>query len=102
MAMVMLSVLMWVIDIKGYHRWTYVFNAFGKNPLITFILSGILVKTASLIKIGDLKLFNWLYINVYQVIFGDYLGSLVFALSVVMFIWLIAWWMDRRGIIVKV
>jgi predicted acyltransferase len=55
-----------------------------------------------LIKLGDTTLFHWIYTNIYQLAFGNYLGSLLFALSFVMLIWLIAWWMDRRGIIIKV
>lgn len=102
LAMITLGFLMWLIDIKDIKKWTYVFQAFGKNPLITYIMSGVFVKTALLIKIGEKSLYNWIYVHIYQLVFGNYLGSLLFALSVVMIIWVIAWWMDRRGIIVKV
>jgi predicted acyltransferase len=102
LAMIMLSGMLWLIDVKNWHKWSYIFNAFGKNPLISFILSGLFVKTAALIKLGDTTLFHWIYTNIYQLAFGNYLGSLLFALSFVMLIWLIAWWMDRRGIIIKV
>jgi predicted acyltransferase len=102
LAMITIALLIWLIDVKNIKRWSYVFNAFGKNPLISYILSGVLVKTSLLINIGDMNLYQWLYVNIYQLIFGNYLGSFLFAMSVVMLIWVIAWWMDRRGIIIKV
>lgn len=102
LAMMMLGILMWLIDGLGYQRWFYIFKAFGQNPLISYVISGLLVKTAFLINIGESNLYSWLYDEVYQVIFGDYLGSFMFAISVAMFVWVIAWWMDRKGIIIKV
>ncbi|MFZ1748542.1 MAG: hypothetical protein WAU01_00045, partial [Saprospiraceae bacterium] len=102
LAMIFLSVMIWVIDVLKYQRWTYVFKAFGQNPLVCYALSGLLVKIILLIKIGDQKMYGWLYTTIYQPIFGDYFGSFMFALSVVMVIWVVAWQMDRKGIIVKV
>lgn len=102
LGMIVFAFLIWLIDMNHIKNWTYVFQAFGKNPLVTYIMSGVLVKTSLLIHVGDMNLYQWLYVNIYQLVFGNYLGSLLFALSVVMLIWVIAWWMDRRGIIVKV
>jgi len=102
LAMILLGILIWLIDVLGYQRWFYIFKAFGQNPLISYVISGLLVKTFFLINIADSNLYTWLYAEVYRVIFGDYLGSFMFAISVAMFVWVIAWWMDRKGIIIKV
>lgn len=102
LAMLFLAVMMWIIDVKGFQKWTYIFKAFGQNPLVSFALSGLFVKTMNLIPIGDKKLYGWLYSNVYQTTFGDYLGSFLLALSFVMFIWIFAWILDKKGIIIKV
>ncbi|MBL0023943.1 MAG: hypothetical protein IPO98_02510 [Saprospiraceae bacterium] len=102
LAMLFLAVMMWIIDVNGFQKWTYIFKAFGQNPLVSFALSGLFVKTMNLIPIGDKKLYGWLYSNVYQTTFGDYLGSFLLALSFVMFIWIFAWILDRKGIIIKV
>ncbi len=37
--------LLWILDDKGWKKWAYVFRAFGLNPLISYVLSGVLVKT---------------------------------------------------------
>jgi predicted acyltransferase len=102
LAMLFLALMVWIIDIQGFQKWTYVFKAFGQNPLVSYALSGLFVKTMLLIKIGDQKLYGWLYTAVFQPVFGDYLGSLMFALSFVMLIWVFAYILDRKGIIVKV
>jgi predicted acyltransferase len=102
LGMLLLSCMMWIIDVKKIQNWTYVFNAFGRNPLVTFILSGLFVKISSLIKIGDQSLMSYIYTSVFQPICGDYLGSFLFALSYALFIWLFALILDRKGIIVKV
>ncbi|MBK9567817.1 MAG: hypothetical protein IPO37_22445 [Saprospiraceae bacterium] len=102
LAMLFLALMIWVIDIHGFQKWTYVFKAFGQNPLISYALSGLFVKTMLLIKIGDQKLYGWLYSTVFQPVFGDYFGSFMFAISFVMLIWVFAFILDRKGIIVKV
>lgn len=100
--MMFLAGMIWIIDVLNYKKWTFVFKAFGQNPLVCYALSGLIVKTMLLISIGEQKLYAWLYTSVYQPVFGNYFGSLMFALSLVMSIWVIAWLMDRKGIIVKV
>jgi predicted acyltransferase len=102
LAMLFLAGMIWIIDVLNFKKWTYIFKAFGQNPLVCYALSGLIVKTILLINIGDQNLYAWLYTSVYQPIFGNYFGSLMFALSLVMTIWVIAWMMDRKGIIVKV
>jgi len=99
----LLAVLMWLIDVKKFDKWTYVFKVFGRNPLISYIMSMIVVKIMiTVIKIGDSNLYGWLYSNVYQSIFGNYLGSFLFALTVTMFVWLFAWWLYKNDKIIKV
>jgi len=102
LAMLFLAGMIWIIDVLDYKKWTFIFRAFGQNPLVCYALSGLIVKTMLLITIGEQKLYAWLYTSAYQPIFGNYFGSLMFALSLVMSIWVIAWMMDRKGIIVKV
>jgi predicted acyltransferase len=102
LAMLFLAAMVWIIDVKKIKNWTYVFKAFGQNPLISYALSGLIVKIMLLVKIGEKSLYGWFYSSVYQPIFGDYFGSFMFALSFVMLIWIIAWLLDRKGIIIKV
>lgn len=102
LAMLFLGLMLWVIDVKKFQKWTYIFKAFGQNPLASYALSGLLVNTMFLIKIGDQNLYGWLFSSVFQTAFGDYLGSFMFALFFVMLIWVFAFFLDRKKIIIKV
>lgn len=102
LAMLFFALMIWIIDIEGFQKWTYVFKAFGQNPLVSYALSGLFVKTMLLIKIGDQKLYGWTYSAIFQPVFGDYFGSFMFAFTYVMFIWIFAYTLDKKGIIVKV
>jgi predicted acyltransferase len=102
LAMLLLAAMIWIIDIQQLKSWTYIFRAFGQNPLVVYALSGLFVKISFLIKPDERNLYAWTYENVFQPVFGDYFGSFMFALSFVMFIWLFALALDRKGIIVKV
>jgi predicted acyltransferase len=43
-----------------------------------------------------------LYENVFRAAAGDYLGSLLFALSYMLFIWLFGYILDKRKVYIKV
>ena len=100
LAALFLIALLWILDEKGWKKWAYVFKAFGLNPLISYVLSGMLLRIAFLIKIGDQDIYSWLYSNVFQII-GNMSGSFVQAILYTLFIWLFAAWMYRKGMVVK-
>lgn len=107
-ASVILAVLIWVIDIKSYKKWTSFFVVFGMNPLFIFALSGLWAITISRIvrfDNGEGKMTNgysWIYHHVFEVLAGPLNGSLLFALAHVCFFWLIAWILYRKKIFIKV
>jgi predicted acyltransferase len=80
------------------------FDVFGKNALFVFALSAFLPKGLALIKLGEgLTPWNWLYKKVYIHIPGaPENGSLAYALTVISFMWLICWWLDKKKIYIKV
>jgi predicted acyltransferase len=89
------------------------FNAFGKNPLFIFVLSGALPRLLGLIRIpnglddkGVQKFTSplaWLYKNVFKDWSSDLqVGSFAYAIFMILFYWLIAYIMDKKKIYVKV
>ncbi len=96
------TALAWIVDIKNIKKWTFIFKVFGRNPLISYVLSILFVKIfIDVVKISDTNLYSWLYTNVYQSIFGNNFGSLMFALSFTLFIWLFAYGLHRKNMIIK-
>lgn len=107
LACIIMAILIWIIDIKGYKNWTSFFVVFGINPLFIFALAGIWARILTkIIKIneGDTVItgYNWLYQNIFQPVAGDINGSLLFALAHIAVFWFICYVLYKRKIFIKV
>lgn len=105
LATAILATIIYFIEFKDKKLWlSEFFNVFGKNPLFIFALSAFFPKTARLFPLGDgLTFWNWPYKKIFQEIPGSpEFGSLLYALLVILFMWMIAYFMDKKGIYVKV
>lgn len=100
--LVLISGLILIIEIFSFKKWTYFFEVFGKNPLFIFVMSGIFVMLMNLIRIEGTSSKRWIYENFYQSWLADYNASLVFAISYMLLMWLLGYWMDRNKIYIKV
>lgn len=99
---ILLAALMWLIDIKKWVKWTYVFRVFGLNPLVSYALSGLFVKLMiTTFKWDKTNAYAWIYESIFQPIFGNFAGSFAFAFTYTMFIWFFAWLLFRKGKIIK-
>lgn len=106
LAIMIIATMIYLIEIRnirgGLARF---FDVFGKNALFVFALSAFLPKGLSLIKFSDgTNPWNWLYKKVWIKVLPSVpeVGSLLYALTVIAFMWLICWWMDKKKIYVKV
>lgn len=114
LATITIATMIYLIEFRNYKGWlSKFFDVFGKNALFVFALSAFLPKTLWLIRIPDginkagetnyTNPWNWFYKHVCAKIPGDpEIGSLAFAISFIIFMWLICWWMDKKKIYVKV
>ncbi|MEO6819657.1 MAG: heparan-alpha-glucosaminide N-acetyltransferase domain-containing protein [Ginsengibacter sp.] len=115
MAMVIIATMIYLIELKNKRGWlSKFFDVFGKNPLFIFVLSGVLPRVLGLIRIpsgigadGDINYldpFGWFYEHICRPIFPNNLnnGSLLYALCMITFYWLIVFWMDKKKIYIKV
>lgn len=105
LAILTIATMIWMIEFKGIRGGAArFFDVFGKNALFVFALSGFLPRVLGLIRLGDgLNPWNWLYKKVMVRIPGDpETGSLAYALCVILFMWFICWWMDKKKIYIKV
>ena len=80
---------------------------YGKNAIAVFVGSGLLAKTLLAIKWPDgsgvaVSLWRRLYEALYASWLPPYEASLAWALSMVVLFYLVALWMDRRGLYLKV
>jgi predicted acyltransferase len=114
MATAILCVMIYAIEVKGIRNWiTRFFDVFGKNALFVFALSAFLPRGLRLIRIPNglndkgepayISPWNFVYERAYKLIPGDpRIGSLMFALTVILFMWAVCYWLDRKKIYIKV
>ena len=115
LAMLIIAVMIYLIELKKHKGWlSKFFDVFGKNPLFIFVLSGFLPRLLGLIRIPSstdaqgnpiyLSPFGWFYEHICKPVFPNNLnnGSLLYALCMITFYWLIVYWMDKKKVYIKV
>ncbi len=99
---VIIAAIIYVVDFLGRTKWTRFFTVFGKNPLFIYLLSEVGVIILYMIHPQpNVDLVSWLYRNIYQHA-GLYFGSLLFAISWMLFCWLIGLYLDKKKIYIRV
>ncbi|MDX5339436.1 MAG: heparan-alpha-glucosaminide N-acetyltransferase domain-containing protein [Cyclobacteriaceae bacterium] len=99
---ILLAGLIYSVEIQKLNKWTYFFQAFGRNPLILYVLSGIVITVFSMFSIGETTLKGWIYQNLFTSWLGPKNASFLFALSYMLLIWVIGYMMDKKKIYIKV
>jgi predicted acyltransferase len=101
-ALLAIAACVLLIDILGWRKPFAPFFTFGTNPLLVFVLSGLLAKTMGLIKLTDVAgkavtLHAWLYRGGFSWIADPTLRSHTFALVTIMFWWVVLRAFEKRG-----
>ncbi len=106
-ASLVLAFLLWVIDVRGLRKWTTPFQVFGKNAILGFALSGLIVKTLLKVKWVDAagakwNGYSWVFKKGFAPIFGNMNGSLLFGVTTVGIVGFVLWLFWRKGVFLKV
>ncbi|MCF6181934.1 DUF5009 domain-containing protein [Lutibacter sp.] len=107
-AMLVLALLLWIIDVKEIKKWANPFIHFGSNPLFIFMLSILYIKVLIyIIKITTtngniISGYGYLYKDIFVPIAGNMNGSLLFAVSHIIFFWLFAYVLYKKKIFIKI
>ncbi len=102
LACLSLVVLMWLLDEKHYRAWSAPFIVFGANSLLFFMFSGVVARILIMIPVHDQSLQGWLFECVYQPVFGNYNGSLAYAISFLIVSYVVFYALYKRNIFWKV
>jgi len=102
-----LAVCYWLIDVQGRRKWAKPAVMMGMNPLAIFALSALLVKIVVRVRVpvaeGDtVSLYTWIYRTLFVPWVGELNGSLAFALTNVALWLVVAAFLYRRSIFIKV
>jgi predicted acyltransferase len=105
LASTLLGLLIYVVDLKGHVRWGRFFEAFGVNPLYLFVQSDIFAILLGAIHVNNgsstISLHGFFCDNLLTPVFGDYGGSLAYALLFVLLNWVIGYQLYKRKIYIK-
>ncbi len=101
-AQLLLSVFIWLIDVKGYQKVVQPLIWYGMNPLFIYVLSIALVITYLGIHIDGVLMYAWIYRNIFVPLAGNMNGSLLFALFHVVLFGFIGWILYRKRIFIKI
>lgn len=101
-----LALLVWIIDVKGYTKWSRFFESFGVNPLFIYVMGAalsILLGSITFTYGGEtISLHGYIYNVLLRPWLGDYPGSLVFALLFVTLNWCIGYVLYKKKIYIKI
>ena len=114
LAILVLCVCMFLIEFKeAKGAWSRFFDVFGKNALFIFFLSGFLPRVVALFRWVDhldnegkkvyTSAFPWFYQHICKPVSANLKnGSLLYAIFMIAFFWLIVYAMDKKKIYIKV
>jgi len=114
LAMITLGMFIYLLEFKeAKGKWSQFFDVFGKNPLFIFVLSGFLPRVLALLRWTDhindngekvyTSALPWFYENVCKNINSDLrVGSFVYALCFIAFMFSLAYLLDKKKIYIKV
>jgi predicted acyltransferase len=104
-AMVVLAIIYWLVDVLKFQKWGVPFMVFGTNALFSYFLAGIWTKLMLFIKISsdgkEISLYTWLYEKICVPVAGNMNGSLMFAVIQVLLIWVIALILYRKKVMIR-
>lgn len=107
LALCFLGFCYWLIDIKGYKKWSQPFVIFGVNALALFVGSGLLGRLLGLVKVVEtdgksISLQQWIFGNLFSPFFEPINASMFYAVSFILFWLFLMWLLYRKKIYIKI
>jgi predicted acyltransferase len=95
-----LSIIIYLTDIKMFRKGTGFFITVGKNPLVVYLVSELGVTVMLLVHIGNETLYKWLYNRIF-VFAGDYFGAFLFSVWWMLMCWLVGYFLDKKKVYIR-
>lgn len=107
LATVILAMCYWIIDVHQYNRFTKPFVVYGVNAITVFFLSGLMPRTLNMIKLkqadgSEIGALTKFYETFFTPYFSPINASLAYAITFILFWFIILWVMYKKNIIIKV
>lgn len=99
-ALILLALCYELVEVRGFRRLGFPLEVMGLNAIFLFVGSGLFARILGKTRIGSgekaISTSAWLYENLFRSWAGDMNGSLLFAVVMVSFWWLILYGMYQR------
>jgi len=107
LALHFLAMCYWLLDVKGYRRWSWPFVVLGTNAIAVYVASSLGAKLLYRTRIdtadgGAVSLKGWIYEYMFASWAGALNGSLLFALAYVALWFVVLIPLHRRGVFIRV
>jgi len=99
--LIILSVLIYFIELKQKNYSVYFFTVFGKNPLFIYVLSGILISLFYIFPSHENSLHHFIFYTLFSSFLNPYNASLSFAIVYTLTCWFFGYVLDKRKIYIK-
>jgi predicted acyltransferase len=97
-----LALCWWLIEMRGRRGWARPFLWLGMNAILAYALSTFVAKLGAILKIQGIAAQAWVYQHWFAPLADAKNASLAFAICYVALWTLVAWWLYRKRIFVKV
>ncbi len=95
-----MTFLFYAVEIRRWRIGVFFFAVLGKNPLFVYIFSNLLL-IFLIWPVGNTIGIDWINGVFFQRLAPGPLGCLLFALAFTLLCWLVAWWLDRKKIYLR-
>lgn len=107
LALVCLAFCYWIIDVKGFKKWSGPLEIYGLNALTIFFLAGLLGRLTTLIKWSDadgtvMTLKSFYYRTFFLSVADPMVASFLHSIFYVVLLFFIAWLMYRKKWFVRI
>lgn len=99
--MVIIGTIIYRIELHRQLQFSSFFEVFGKNPLIIYLFSEVLLTILNLVQIGNQSSFEWIFQHGFSY-FAPYWASLAFAISFMLVCWLLGYVLNKYKIYIRV
>ena len=97
-----LSAIIYYTDFLNKRFGTWFFEVPGKNPLIVYILSELLIVVLWMLPpVNKQNVPVWIYQSIFAHA-GAYFGAFLFAVAYMLVCWFVGYWMDKNKIYIRV
>ncbi len=97
-----LSILLFVIGIAKLRGGIKFFTIFGRNPLVLYVISYLIIKLLYYLQVDRGNARDWIYKSTFLPLADPANASLLFSLTIMMIVWIAGYIMDKNKLYVKV